>query len=127
MDPEALKTLLPVLLFMAGLFWAVTWWLVQRMIDGYAARLTKTEATMADLARDLASRPTHADMDGEITTLQGMMAALRADQQRHEERMLEALRDHNTVVRDDVRQLRDEVRAVHGRIDGLVAVRNGGA
>jgi hypothetical protein len=129
-SPHFTAWLVPVLLFIGGIAWAVTWALIQRFIkavdkltdavhgpDGVVAKL---RADLVQTRGQLTTYQPRAEAEMQQADLKELLEAMRREAMAREDRVLAAVRDTAAGMQIDVRAMREEVGKVHARVDRLV-------
>lgn len=128
--PHFLTWLVPLLLFLGGCAWAVTWFLIRRFIksvDDLAAQLHGEDGVVAKLRADLlqlrasqAGFHPRSEADMQAAELFKLLEDIRREALAREDRVLAAVRDTAATVGLDVRAVREEVGKVHARVDRIL-------
>lgn len=128
--PHFTSWLVPVLLFVGGIAWAITWFLIRRFIravdaltdhvhgpDGVIAKL---RADLGHTQGQLANLQPRYEADVQQAELKDLLEAMRREAMAREDRVLAAVRDTTASMHTDVRAVREEIGKVHARVDRLV-------
>jgi hypothetical protein len=129
-SPHFTAWLVPVLLFIGGIAWAVTWYLIQRFIravdklheavhgpDGVVAKL---RADLVQTRGQFGTFQLRTEADLQQAELKELLEAMRREALAREDRVLAALRDTAATMHVDIRAVREEVSKVHSRVDRVV-------
>lgn len=129
--PHYLSWLVPLMLFLGGIGWAVCWWVVRRFIrtvDGLSFDLHDDKGAIAGIRRELHAvrleaselmpREEHNAQQG---VLLEKLEGLRVEGQHREDRIVAALVRHGETAARETASIRSEINAVQSRIDGVMA------
>lgn len=128
--PHFLTWLVPLLLFLGGCAWAVTWTMIRRFIrsvddltehihgpDGVVAKL---RAEVVQVRTDMGGKLPRSEVDHVQAELRELLEAMRREALAREDRVLAAVRDAAVATQSEFRAVREEVGKVHARVDGLI-------
>ncbi|TXH43826.1 MAG: hypothetical protein E6Q97_33605 [Desulfurellales bacterium] len=128
--PHFLTWLVPTLLFLGGIAWAITWAMIRRFIksvddltghihgpDGVVAKL---RAEVVQVRAELSDKLPRSEVDHVQQELRELLEAMRREALAREDRVLAAVRDAAVATQGEFRAVREEVGKVHARVDRLI-------
>jgi hypothetical protein len=125
----------PVILFLGGIVWGVTWYMLQRFVSavddlrndlhGTEGPVAKLRGELADMAAKLPTYQTREDASVVARDVATKLDALRAESVAREDRIVGAIRDMGRTSQAESAAIRAELRAVHERVDRIRDVQAG--
>lgn len=135
MPQEVAQWAVPVILFLGGIVWGVTWYMLQRFITtvdelrndlhGTEGPVAKLRGELAQMAGKLPTYQTREDAGAVARDVGAKLDALRTESTAREDRIVAAIRDVAVATQAEARAIRAELRTVHERVDRIRDMRSG--
>lgn len=115
-------------IFVASAFGVVIWYFWRRFIgrmDTYGDELHGPKGVVAQLRTEIHERVPKEALDVEMSEIEGRFNSLMRQGDKRESAILKAIERMENHVREDARLLRQDLSAMHARVDAVLAQKTG--